>query len=208
MTTSFSKVPFQLPLGSSLGNVEALRSSWNLLFCRLNIPTLSVCLHSRGFPAFSALSGLLCSHSNRSLSFLCWGPQSRWGFTRMEVRWKNPLPWPAGHAVGDAAQDAVGILGCQCTLLGHVQFLIHPVLSVLLSIPLSPGLGAGPCSQPCWTSQGSHGCTPRAGPSGGISSLRCIYCTTGLGTITGMGTDSWVVSSNLRNLLEPLPNYA
>lgn len=49
---------------------------------------------------------------------------------------KNPLSWPAGHTAGDAAQDAVGILGCQCTLLGHIQFFIHPVL--LLRVALNP----------------------------------------------------------------------
>jgi len=45
---------------------------------------------------------------------------------------QNPLPRPAGHAAGDAAQDMVGLLGCECTLLDHVQLLIHQYPQVLL----------------------------------------------------------------------------
>jgi len=33
---------------------------------------------------------------------------------------QNPLPRPAAHAASDAAQDAVGLLGCECTLSDHV----------------------------------------------------------------------------------------
>jgi len=29
------------------------------------------------------------------------------------VNGQNPLPWPAGHASLDAAQDTVGFLGCK-----------------------------------------------------------------------------------------------
>jgi len=38
---------------------------------------------------------------------------------------QNPLPSPAAHTSLDAAQDRVGLLGCKCTLPGHVQLLIN-----------------------------------------------------------------------------------
>ncbi|KAK4818015.1 hypothetical protein QYF61_004128 [Mycteria americana] len=45
---------------------------------------------------------------------------------------QNHLPRPAGHAAFDAAQGTVGFLGCQCTLLAHVQLFIHQYPQVLL----------------------------------------------------------------------------
>ena len=46
---------------------------------------------------------------------------------------QNPLLRPAGHASFDAAQDTIGFLGCERTLLGHVELLInqHPQVRVL-----------------------------------------------------------------------------
>jgi len=38
---------------------------------------------------------------------------------------QDHLPWPAGHASFNAAQDMVGFLGCEGTLLAHVQLPIH-----------------------------------------------------------------------------------
>ena len=35
------------------------------------------------------------------------------------------LPQPAGHTSFDAAQDMVGFLGCEGTLLAHVQLAVH-----------------------------------------------------------------------------------
>ena len=37
----------------------------------------------------------------------------------------NHLPGPAGHFSADAAQDAVGLLGCKCTLLAHVELFVY-----------------------------------------------------------------------------------
>ncbi|KAK4824943.1 hypothetical protein QYF61_021631, partial [Mycteria americana] len=45
---------------------------------------------------------------------------------------QNHLPRPAGHASFDAAQDAVGLLGCKHTLLSHVQLFIHQYPQALL----------------------------------------------------------------------------
>jgi len=49
------------------------------------------------------------------------------------------LPLPCAHAAGDAAQGTVGLLGCQCTLPGHVEFLVnqHPQV-LLLRAALNP----------------------------------------------------------------------
>jgi len=43
-----------------------------------------------------------------------------------------PLPQPAGHASRDAAQDTVGLLGCEHTLQGHVKLHINQQPQVLL----------------------------------------------------------------------------
>jgi len=45
---------------------------------------------------------------------------------------QNPLPRPAAHAAGDAAQGMVGLLGCQRILLGHVELLANQHSQVLL----------------------------------------------------------------------------
>ncbi|KAK4820817.1 hypothetical protein QYF61_007211 [Mycteria americana] len=42
-----------------------------------------------------------------------------------KVERQNHLPRPAGHASVDAAQDSVGLLGCERTLLAHVQLFVH-----------------------------------------------------------------------------------
>lgn len=46
---------------------------------------------------------------------------------------ENNLHLSGGHTSFYAAQDAVGFLGFECTLMGHVHALIHEHLSVLLS---------------------------------------------------------------------------
>lgn len=38
---------------------------------------------------------------------------------------ENHFPHPAAHISPDAAQDEVGFLDCECTLLGYVEPLIH-----------------------------------------------------------------------------------
>ncbi|KAK4824675.1 LOW QUALITY PROTEIN: hypothetical protein QYF61_017255 [Mycteria americana] len=44
---------------------------------------------------------------------------------------QNHLPRPAGHASFDAAQDMVGLLGCERTLLAHDQLFVHQYPRVL-----------------------------------------------------------------------------
>jgi len=48
------------------------------------------------------------------------------------VEGQNPLPRPAGHASLDAAQDMVGLLGCEHTLVGHPELLVYQQPQVLL----------------------------------------------------------------------------
>jgi len=48
------------------------------------------------------------------------------------VERQDHLPQPAGHAAFDAAQDEVGLLGCERTLLGHVELLVNQYPQVLL----------------------------------------------------------------------------
>jgi len=49
------------------------------------------------------------------------------------VAGQDHLPRPAGHAYFDAVQVMIGFLGCEGTLLAHVQLLIHQYPQVLLS---------------------------------------------------------------------------
>jgi len=54
-------------------------------------------------------------------------------FHQSRVEGQNHLPRPADHTSLDAAQDMVGLLGCERTLLGHIQLLINQHPQVLLS---------------------------------------------------------------------------
>jgi len=71
------------------------------------------------------------------MSFLYWGLQS-WTQDQGGVSLKspaegqNPLLCPAGHTSLDAAQDTAGLLGCERTLVDHVQLFIHQYPQVLL----------------------------------------------------------------------------
>jgi len=54
------------------------------------------------------------------------------------VEGQNHLPRPAGHAAFDAAQDTVGCLGCERTLLAHVQLFIQQYPRVLGMAAFNP----------------------------------------------------------------------
>ncbi|KAK4806151.1 hypothetical protein QYF61_001078 [Mycteria americana] len=121
------------------------------------------------------------------------------GSHQSRVEGQNHLPRPAGHASFDAAQDTVGLLGCEHTLLAHVQLFVHQYPQVLLCrTALNPFI-----PQPVWI----PGVAPtqvqdlalglvephevRTGPRlqpvkvplDGIPSLRHVNCTTQLGVI-------------------------
>jgi len=46
---------------------------------------------------------------------------------------QNHPPQRAGQVSLDAAQDTVGLLGCEFTLVAHIQLFIHQYTLVLLS---------------------------------------------------------------------------
>jgi len=54
------------------------------------------------------------------------------GSHKSGLKGQNHLPRPAGYASLDAAQVTVGFLGCKCTLLAHVELLIHQYPQVFL----------------------------------------------------------------------------
>ncbi|KAK4818851.1 LOW QUALITY PROTEIN: hypothetical protein QYF61_020070 [Mycteria americana] len=113
------------------------------------------------------------------------------------VEGQNHLPRPAGHASFDAAQDTVGLLGCERTLLAHVQLFVHqypqvlfrraalahiipqPVLKLRIAPTQDPALGlievhkvhTGPLLQLVQV------------PLDDISSFWSVNCTTQLGVI-------------------------
>ena len=115
------------------------------------------------------------------------------GSQQSRAEGQNHLPQPAGHAAFDAAQDTVGLLGCERTLSAYVQFLIHQYPQVLLRAALNPFipqpvliLGVAPTQM-----QGLplgliefHGSTSRACP-GPLDGTRpsAVDCTTQLGVI-------------------------
>jgi len=121
---------------------------------------------------------------------------SRWGVTRAEGL--NHRPQCAGHAAFDAAQDTVHLLGCECTLQGHVDLLVNQQPQDLLRAALNPFsaqpafvLGIAPThvqDLACVFVELLELCT---GPSlkpvkvalDGIPSLQCVDCTTQLGVV-------------------------
>ncbi|KAK4821667.1 hypothetical protein QYF61_027135 [Mycteria americana] len=48
------------------------------------------------------------------------------------VQGHNHFPSPAGHAIFDTSQDAIGFLGCLGTLLAHIQAAVNQYSQVLL----------------------------------------------------------------------------
>ncbi|KAK4825246.1 hypothetical protein QYF61_025645, partial [Mycteria americana] len=113
------------------------------------------------------------------------------------VEGQNPLIQPAGHTPFDAAQDTVGLLGCERTLLAHVHLFIHQYPQVLLRrAALSPFipqpvliLGVAPTQvqdlalglvEPHDVHTGPLFQLVQV-PLDGIPSLRRVNCTTQLG---------------------------
>lgn len=82
-------------------------------------PVPSVSLHRGVLQPYEQLHGLLWTHSDGSVS-LCQGIQTE---EQMQT-----IPSAHCHPSVHAAQDTVCLLGCKCTLLVHVEFLItyHP----------------------------------------------------------------------------------
>lgn len=106
-----------------------MRSLQSLLFST----SLSLSLLERCSSPLSIFMAFLWTCSKSSTSFLSWGPQAwkqyyRWGLTQSEQRGTSS---PCCHPSVDAAQDTVGLLGCKCTLLAHVQLFTHQDPQVL-----------------------------------------------------------------------------
>ena len=146
----------------------AIRYAQSLLLSRLNNPNFSGFPHRRGVPSLLSflwppldlLQQLLVCPVLRTPE-LDTGPQV--GSHQSGAEGQNPLPCPAGHASLGAAQDTAGLLGCECSLPGHVHLLGQRYPQVLLGraalnpfIPQPvlnsegcPDPCAGPCTSPC-----------------------------------------------------------
>jgi len=126
-----------------------IRSPHSLLFCRPNSPnSLSLSSQQRGsspLTFFVASSGpaptgpcLSCAEGSRA------GHRTPRGVLPEWSRGAESPPWPTAHAAGDAAQNTVGLQGCERTLLGHVELFIHQYPQLLLGMaalnPSSPSL--------------------------------------------------------------------
>lgn len=118
LSPSFLSTPFKY------GKVT-ISSPWNLLFSRLNTPTLPACPASRAVPA----SDHFCGSSGPSPTGPCVSCAEGSRAAKLQVgshhsgtEGQNHLPQLAGHGSFDAVQDTIGLLGCKCTLPAHVQF--------------------------------------------------------------------------------------
>lgn len=102
------------------------RTLQSFLFSRLNDPN-SVTLSSQKRYSSSPIIcvATLWTCSNRSMYFLCWGPQSSsWGHESGE----DHLPKSAGHISFYADQNIIAFLGCKYTLSVHIHFFLSPSL--------------------------------------------------------------------------------
>ena len=108
----------------------AVRSPHSLLFSRLNSPTSQPVLMREVFHPLDHL----CGPTLDALQQVCVSPVLRTPHLHavLQVRphqrraeGQDHLLCPADHTAFDAAQDMVGFLGCESTLLAHVQLAIH-----------------------------------------------------------------------------------
>ena len=129
-------VPFFL--SSPLDSEKPLSGHLSLLFSRLNSPSSLSCPHSKSvvFHPLDHFCGLpLDTLQQVHLSPVLRTPhedavlQMRSHQCRIERQ--DHLPQPACHASFDIAQDTVGFVGCEGTLLAHVHLAIHQYPRVL-----------------------------------------------------------------------------
>ncbi|KAK4806181.1 hypothetical protein QYF61_001104 [Mycteria americana] len=112
---------------------RAIRSPLSLLFSRLNSPS-SLSRSSSDFCSrpFTSFVALLWTRSSTSSG----GPKSehsiRGAASPVPSTGDNHCPSPAGHAIFDTSQDAIGFLGHLGTLLAHIQAAVNQHPQVLL----------------------------------------------------------------------------
>ncbi|KAK4818926.1 hypothetical protein QYF61_022103 [Mycteria americana] len=97
------------------------------------------------------------------------------GSHQSRVEWQNHLPRPAGHTSFDAAQDTVGLLGCEHTLLAHVQLVVHQYPQVLFRRAALDHIIPRPVLKPR--------IAPTQDPLDDILSFWRVNCATQLGVI-------------------------
>ncbi|KAK4829036.1 hypothetical protein QYF61_001841 [Mycteria americana] len=105
------------------------------LLIRLVLQTL----HQLRCPSLDTLQHL-------NVSLVVGGPKLNTGFEvrphQCRVQGHDHFPTPAGHAISDTSQDAIGLLGHLGTLLAHIQLAVNQHPQVLLCLaafqPLFP----------------------------------------------------------------------
>jgi len=123
-----------------------MRSSWSLLFSRLNKVPQHVFvgdgLQLSDHPCGPSLDFLQKLYIFPVLRAQIWTQYSM-GPHKGRVKGNNHIPVPAGHSSVHATWDTVGFLSCKCTLLAHVKFFTHqifssssPSLYIYLRLPL------------------------------------------------------------------------
>ena len=105
---------------------------------------LSACPHRGGVPSLMQCLWPSPGHTLTGPCLSCSEHSTSGCSTPGEVspaEGQDHLPSPAGRIPFDAAQDKVGFLGCEGTLLAHVQLATHQYPQVLF------GLISPTCSQ-------------------------------------------------------------
>ncbi|KAK4827132.1 hypothetical protein QYF61_014526 [Mycteria americana] len=133
---------------------------------------------------------------------------------------QNHLPRPAGHASFDAAQDTVGLPGCEYTLPAHVQLFIHQYPPRAAPNPFIPQpvliLGVAPTQvhdlafglvEPHEVHIGPLLKLVQV-PLDGSPSLRHVNCTTQLGVICRLAEGAlnhtvYVVDEDIKQIPSP-----
>ncbi|KAK4816374.1 hypothetical protein QYF61_016278 [Mycteria americana] len=139
---SFSLKPLPLVLSQqalikSLTERPLIRSPRSLLFSRLNNPNSQPLLIGEVFQPPDHFCGPPLDPLQQVHVFpVLRAPELdavlQVGSHQSRGEGQNHLPRPAGHASFDAAQDTVGFLGCERTLLARIQPFIHQYPQVLL----------------------------------------------------------------------------
>ena len=111
---------------------DCLRSPQSLLFSRLHSPSsLSLSSLGRWFHPLDpslydpSLEALKDAHISPVPRTSCLGMVLQVGSHQHKTEGQDHLLCPADHTAFDAVQDMVGFLGCESTLLAHVQLAIH-----------------------------------------------------------------------------------
>ena len=163
--TRCKKTLYSFPVGPLQEHWKAaVRSPRSLLFSRLNRHnSLRLSSYERCSIPLINFAALLWTRSNRPVHVfpVLRAPELdtvlEEGSHQRRAEGQNLLPRPAGQDSFDSAQDTAGLLGCEHTLLGHMELLINqhpqalPLRAALNPFSVQPVLHLGIAQPMCRT---------------------------------------------------------